>query len=68
MHLIREGGRSHRRILHAADATGWAIQDALDRRASATDSINVIIILSQLIRVLTGAVDLELNVSVVAMC
>ena len=31
-HLTREGGHSHRRILHAADATEWAIQDALDRR------------------------------------
>ncbi len=39
-HLTLEGGHSHRRILHAADATGWAIQDALDRRASAADNIN----------------------------
>ena len=67
-HLTREGGHSHRRILHAADATRWAIQDALDRGASATKNKKFIITLSQLIRVLTGAVGLELNVSVVAMC
>ena len=28
-HLTREGGHSHRRILHAADATGQAVQDTL---------------------------------------
>ncbi len=28
-HLTREGGHSHRRILHAADATGQALQTAL---------------------------------------
>jgi len=38
-HLTREGGHSHRRILHAADATGWAIQDALDRQASEAENI-----------------------------
>lgn len=38
-HLTQEGGHSHRRILHAADATGWAIQDALDRRANEATNI-----------------------------
>ena len=38
-HLTQEGGHSHRRILHAADATGWAIQDALDRRAADANNI-----------------------------
>lgn len=28
-HLTREGGHSHRRILHAADATGMAVQNSL---------------------------------------
>ncbi len=29
-HLTREGGHSHRRILHAADATGAAVQQSLN--------------------------------------
>ena len=40
-HLTREGGHSHRRILHAANVTGWAIQDTLDRCASAAETITI---------------------------
>ncbi len=29
LHLVREGGHSHKRIAHAADATGKAMHDAL---------------------------------------
>jgi L-aspartate oxidase len=32
LHLTREGGHSHRRVVHAADATGQAIHNALARR------------------------------------
>jgi L-aspartate oxidase len=33
-HLTREGGHSHRRIVHVDDATGWAVQKILEKRAS----------------------------------
>ena len=41
-HLTREGGHSHRRIVHVADATGWAIQQALEK--AATDHPNITLI------------------------
>ncbi|MDB5738569.1 MAG: L-aspartate oxidase, partial [Sphingomonas bacterium] len=33
LHLTREGGHSHRRIVHVDDATGWAVQQALEMAA-----------------------------------
>ena len=33
LHLTREGGHSHRRIVHVADATGSAVQQALEAAA-----------------------------------
>ncbi len=32
LHLTREGGHSHRRVVHAADATGRAVQTTLETR------------------------------------
>jgi L-aspartate oxidase len=40
-HLTREGGHSHRRIIHAADATGRAISEVLSERAEAADNIEI---------------------------
>ncbi|MER2493119.1 L-aspartate oxidase [Catenovulum sediminis] len=40
-HLTREGGHSHRRILHAADATGKAVQKTLIRSAQSHPNINI---------------------------
>jgi L-aspartate oxidase len=41
-HLTREGGHSHRRIVHVADATGWAVQEALEKAAAAKPNITVL--------------------------
>ena len=41
-HLTREGGHSHRRIVHVADATGWAIQQALENAAVAHANITLV--------------------------
>ena len=41
-HLTREGGHSHRRIVHVADATGWAVQQALEKAASEHPNITLI--------------------------
>jgi L-aspartate oxidase len=40
LHLTREGGHSHRRIIHAADATGKALSDTLINHARSKDSID----------------------------
>ena len=41
-HLTREGGHSHRRIVHVADATGWAVQEALEKAVIAHPNIAII--------------------------
>ena len=40
-HLTQEGGHSHRRIVHVADATGWAVQQALESAAAANPNITL---------------------------
>ncbi|QIL01591.1 L-aspartate oxidase [Sphingomonas sinipercae] len=42
LHLTREGGHSHRRIVHVADATGRAIQTALEKAAAAHPNITLL--------------------------
>jgi L-aspartate oxidase len=42
LHLTREGGHSHRRIVHVADATGWAVQAALLKAAEAHPNITLL--------------------------
>jgi L-aspartate oxidase len=39
LHLTREGGHSHRRIVHVTDATGAAVQTTLSERARANPNI-----------------------------
>src|SRR3954449_8898524 len=41
-HLTREGGHSHRRIVHVADATGRAVQRALEQAAEAHGNITLV--------------------------
>ncbi len=40
-HLTREGGHSHRRIIHAADATGHAVQETLASRCAGHPNIDI---------------------------
>ena len=42
LHLTREGGHSHRRIVHAADATGSAVQKTLVQRVKSHPNIAVL--------------------------
>lgn len=41
-HLTQEGGHSHRRILHAADATGVAVQTSLQDNVKTHPSIKIL--------------------------
>ena len=41
LHLTREGGHSHRRIVHVDDATGYAVQQALIAAAHAHPNITL---------------------------
>jgi L-aspartate oxidase len=42
LHLTREGGHSHRRIVHVADATGYAVQQALEAAAKKHPNITLV--------------------------
>jgi L-aspartate oxidase len=42
LHLTREGGHSHRRIVHVDDATGRAVQEALLKAATAHPNITLV--------------------------
>jgi L-aspartate oxidase len=42
LHLTREGGHSHRRIVHVDDATGSAVQEALLKAARAHPNITLV--------------------------
>ncbi|HEU5481798.1 MAG TPA: L-aspartate oxidase, partial [Sphingomicrobium sp.] len=42
LHLTREGGHSHRRIVHVADATGRAVQQALEAAAARQANITLV--------------------------
>lgn len=42
LHLTREGGHSHRRIVHVDDATGAAVQHALEKAAAAHPNITLV--------------------------
>jgi L-aspartate oxidase len=41
-HLTREGGHSHRRVIHAADATGRAVQTTLEEKVRSHPNISVL--------------------------
>ena len=42
LHLTKEGGHSHRRIIHATDATGKAVFETLKKRALAHPNIHLL--------------------------
>lgn len=42
LHLTREGGHSHRRIVHAADATGAAVQQVLIEHVQSLPNVTIL--------------------------
>ncbi len=40
-HLTREGGHSHRRVIHAADATGYAVENTLEQQVKSRNNIQL---------------------------
>ena len=40
-HLTKEGGHSHRRVIHAADATGYAISNTLIEQVKKAESVSL---------------------------
>ena len=42
LHLTQEGGHSHRRIIHAADATGYAISTTLVKRVRECSNVELL--------------------------
>ena len=42
LHLTREGGHSHRRIVHVDDATGWAVQQTLLAKVKSEPNITLL--------------------------
>lgn len=41
LHLTREGGHSHRRVIHATDATGRAVETTLEQQVRAHPNIHI---------------------------
>ncbi len=41
LHLTREGGHSHRRVVHSADHTGKAVENTLANRVKAWENVSV---------------------------
>jgi L-aspartate oxidase len=41
-HLTREGGHSHRRVIHATDATGWAVVQTLEAKVRQHANIKIL--------------------------
>src|SRR5699024_787482 len=42
LHLTKEGGHSHRRIVHAADATGQAVETTLAQLVRQRPNVNIL--------------------------